>query len=146
MLLRLSRSFYSSFYSFFGGSGGFVSVFRWFRSGVSVVSAVPVVPAVSVVSVVSFRWFRFGVSGFSTCPSKMHCFFKVRKHKLKPKSSKTLRKSILKLKSRTKRYCSLFSCKSVMCLYKSETHVMNCNCKLKLSADIKEAWPSPSVC
>ena len=45
----------------------------------------------------------------STPPSsKMHCFFKVRKHKLKLKSSEPLRKSILKLKSQTKRYCSLF--------------------------------------
>ena len=33
----------------------------------------------------------------STPPSsKMHCYFKVRKHKLKLKSSETLRKSILK--------------------------------------------------
>ena len=80
----------------------------------------------------------------STPPSsKLHWFFfKVRKHKLKLKSSKTLHKSILKLKSRTKWYCSLFSCNRVMCLYKSETHVMNYNCKWKLSADI-EKKPGP---
>jgi len=82
----------------------------------------------------------------STPPSsKMHCFFKVRKHKLKLESSETLRKSILKLKSWTKQYCSLFFCNRVMCtcLYKSETHVMN-YCKLKLSADIeKNLSPRP---
>ena len=43
-------------------------------------------------------------------------FFKVRKHKLKLKSSKTLHKTILKLKSRTKRYYSLFSCNRVVSL------------------------------
>ena len=37
--------------------------------------------------------------------SKMYCYFEVRKLKFKLKSSETLRKSILKLKSRTKRYC-----------------------------------------
>ena len=77
--------------------------------------------------------------------SKMLVFFflKVRKHKLKLKSSGTLRKSTLKSKSRTKRYCSLFFCNRVMCLYKSETHVLN-YCKLKLSADIeKNPCPHP---
>ena len=43
--------------------------------------------------------------------------------------------------SRAKQYCSLFSCNRVMCLYKSETHVMN-YCKLKLSTDI-EKNPGP---
>ena len=57
------------------------------------------------------------------------------KDKLKLISSETLRKSILKLKSRTERYCLLFSCNRIMCLYKSETHVAN-YCKLKLSTDI----------
>ena len=47
---------------------------------------------------------------------KCIAFFKVRKHKLKLKSSKTLRKSIFKLKSRIKRYYSLFSCKRVVSL------------------------------
>ena len=61
----------------------------------------------------------------STPPSsKMHCFFKVRRHKLKLKSSETLGNSILKLKSRTKQYCSLFFCNRVMCLYKSETQLL----------------------
>ena len=62
---------------------------------------------------------------FSSTPlsSKMHCFFKGKKHKLKLKSSKTFCKSVLKFKSRTKRYCSLFSCNRLMCLYKSETHM-----------------------
>ena len=80
----------------------------------------------------------------STPPSsKMHCYIKVRKHKLKLKSSETLRKSILKLKSRTERYCSLFSCNRVMCLYKNQTHVAN-YCKFKLSTDIeKNPGPHP---
>ena len=71
--------------------------------------------------------------------SKMHCYFKVRKHKLKLKSSETLRKSILKLKSRTKWYCSLFCCNRVMCLYKSETNVAN-YCKLNIE---KNPGPRP---
>ena len=64
VLLRLSRSFYSSFYSFFGCSGGFVSVFRWFRCfrfGVSVVSFRCFGDSGGFVPVVSFRC-------FSTCP------------------------------------------------------------------------------
>ena len=77
--------------------------------------------------------------------SKMQCFLKVRKHKLKLKSCETLWKSILKLKSRTKRYCSLLFCSRVMCLYKSETHVMNYYCKLKLNADLeKNPGPRPT--
>ena len=59
----------------------------------------------------------------------------------KCKSSERLRKSILKSKSRTKGCCSLFSCNRVMCLYMSETHLMN-YCKLKLSTDI-EKNPGP---
>ena len=75
--------------------------------------------------------------------SKMYCYIKVRKLKLELKSSETLRKSILKFKSRTVRYCSLFSCNRVTCLYKSQTHVAN-YCKLKLSTDIeKNPGPRP---
>ena len=75
--------------------------------------------------------------------SKMYCYIKVRKLKLELKSSETLRKSILKFKSRTGRYCSLFSCNRVTCLYKSQTHVAN-YCKLKLSTDIeKNPGPRP---
>ena len=67
----------------------------------------------------------------------MHCYTKVMKHKFKSSDQETLPKSILiKLKPRTKRYCSLFSCTRVMCLYKSQTHVAN-YCKFKLSTDIK---------
>ena len=75
--------------------------------------------------------------------SKMYCYIKVRKLKLELKSSETLRKSILKFKSQTVRYCSLFSCNRVTCLYKSQTHVAN-YCKLKLSTDIeKNPGPRP---
>ena len=90
------------------------------------------------------REFAYKCTCSSTPPSsKMHCYFMVMKHKLKLISSETLRKSILKLKSRTERYCSLFSCNRVMCLYKSETHVAN-YCKLKLSTDIEKiAGPCP---
>ena len=68
VLLRLSRSFYSSFHSFFGGSvvwfrcfGGFVASFRYFGGFVPV-----------FLRFRWFWWFRSGgfdpvVSGFSTC-------------------------------------------------------------------------------
>ena len=74
--------------------------------------------------------------------SNTHCYTKVRKHNFKSSDHETLRKSIIKLKSRTKRYCSLFSCNRVMCLHKSQTHVANymyCKLKtLKLSTDIEK--------
>ena len=91
------------------------------------------------------REFAYKCTCSSTPPSsKMHCYiFKVMKDKLELISSETLRKSILKLKSRTERYCSLFSCNRIVCLYKSETHVAN-YCKLKLSTDIeKNPGPCP---
>ena len=74
----------------------------------------------------------------------MHCYIKVMKHKFKSSDHETLRKRILiKLKPRTKRYCSLFSCTRVMCLYKSQTHVANYS-KFKLSTDIeKNTGPRP---
>ena len=79
--------------------------------------------------------------------SKMYCYIKVRKLKLELKSSETLRKTILKLKSRTGRYCSLFSCNRVMCLYKSQTHVANHCTYIKAEYRYrKEAGPSPNAC
>ena len=83
----------------------------------------------------------YGICSSTPKSSNMHCYTNVKKHKFK--SSETLRKSIIKLKSRTKRYCSLFSCNRVMCLYKSQTHVAN-YCKFKLSTDIeKNPGPRP---
>lgn len=73
--------------------------------------------------------------------SQMHFYIKVRKHKLKFKSSESLRKSILKSKSRTKRYCSLFSCNRVLYLYKNQTHITN-YFKFKLSTG-REKNPGP---
>ena len=72
--------------------------------------------------------------------SNKHCYTKVRKHNFKSSDHETLRKSIIKLKSRTKRYCSVFSCNRVMCLHNSQTHVANyCKLKtLKLSTDIEK--------
>ena len=87
------------------------------------------------------REFVYKCMCLSTPPLKMYFYVKVRKHKLKLRSPETLGKSILKLKSRTERYCSLFSCNRVMCLYKSQTHVAN-YCKLRLSTDI-EKNPGP---
>ena len=46
-------------------------------------------------------------------------------------------KVLIKLKSRSRRSCSLFSGNMVVCLYKSQTHVAN-NCKFKLSTDIEK--------
>ena len=69
----------------------------------------------------------------------MHCYIKVRKHMLK--SFETIRKGLIKLKSRGRRYCSLLSCNKVMCLFKSQTHVANYR-KSQLSTDI-EKKPGP---
>ena len=69
----------------------------------------------------------------------MHCYIKVRKHMLK--SFETIRKGLIKLKSRGRRYCSLLSCNKVMCLFKSQTHVVNYR-KSQLSTDI-EKKPGP---
>ena len=71
--------------------------------------------------------------------SKMHCYIKFRKHMLK--SFVTIRKGLIKLKSRSRRYCSLLSCNKVMCLFKSQTHVAN-YCKSQLNTDI-EKKPGP---
>ncbi|RMX38324.1 hypothetical protein pdam_00005519, partial [Pocillopora damicornis] len=46
-------------------------------------------------------------------------------------------KVLIKLKSRSRRSCSLFSGNMVVCLYKSQTHVAN-YCKFKLSTDIEK--------
>ena len=74
----------------------------------------------------------------------MHCFIKVGKHQNKTNlSSGTHRKVTKKVEHRAKRHSSLFSCNSVMSLYKSETHVAH-YCNFKLSTDTgKKSGPTP---
>ena len=65
------------------------------------------------------REFVFKCIRSSTCKSSnMHCYIKVVNIRLNPLRS-TIRKGLINLKSRSRRYCSLFSCIKVMCLYKS---------------------------